>query len=113
MNIQGRILIVVNPKAVRLRKSGIWEAVQAAAADAQVMLMETEYAGHARRFCGQHASEFDKVIVVGRGRAADGRGQRGDGDGRGGGAAAGGVGERFCEGGTGVSGFARGVVGVG
>lgn len=65
MDVHGRVLVLVNPKAVRLRRSGVWEAVRAAADGEQVVLVETRHAGHAKEYARAHADAFDKVIAVG------------------------------------------------
>lgn len=64
MNVHGRTLIIVNPQGVSLRRSASRELASAADGK-QVVLLETEHAGHAGEFCRRHAGEFDKVIAVG------------------------------------------------
>jgi YegS/Rv2252/BmrU family lipid kinase len=58
-------LIVVNPKALRLRESGLSEQIHAAVRPGRVELLVTEGPDHARRFCAEHAARFAKIVVAG------------------------------------------------
>ena len=63
--IVGRTLVIVNPHGVSLHRSRVRDQIQAAVDDQQVVLLETQYGGHAGDYCRQHAADFDKLIVVG------------------------------------------------
>ncbi len=65
LDIHGRTLIVLNPQGVSLRRSSALETIHSVADGQQVVLLETEYAGHAGDYCREHAANFDKVIAVG------------------------------------------------
>ncbi len=65
LDIQGRTLIVLNPQGVSLRRSGALETIRSVADGRAVVVVETEYAGHAGDYCRAHAKDFDKVIAVG------------------------------------------------
>jgi diacylglycerol kinase (ATP) len=58
-------LIVVNPNALRLRKSGLLDQIQAAVQPGRVELLVTEGPDHARRFCAERAARFAKIVVAG------------------------------------------------
>jgi YegS/Rv2252/BmrU family lipid kinase len=58
-------LIITNPKAATLHSSGAKKAVRAAARIPGVLILETQYAGHAGDFCRAHGDDFGKVIAVG------------------------------------------------
>jgi diacylglycerol kinase (ATP) len=63
--MNGRTLILVNPCGVRVRRSDAWAQARTAADGRQVVVLETEYAGHAEEYCRTHAGEFHKIIAVG------------------------------------------------
>jgi len=58
-------LIVVNPGAPRIRRSGLLDEIRLAARPGRVEVLWTERAGHARAFCAGRADRFDKIIVAG------------------------------------------------
>lgn len=58
-------LIVVNPGAVRVRRSGLVAQIETAAHRAGIEVLATERSGHAREYCAARASEFDRIIVAG------------------------------------------------
>lgn len=63
--VPAETLILVNPHGVSLRRSAALREVEAAAGVPGVTVVHTEYAGHARQYCRQHAGQYRKVISVG------------------------------------------------
>jgi len=58
-------LIVVNPRALRIRRTGLFDEIRAMERPGRIEVLVTERAGHARTFCTQSAHGFEKIIVAG------------------------------------------------
>ena len=56
---------MVNPHGVSVRKRRLHRVLAEVAGFPNVVLLETERAGHAADYCRAHAGEFDKIISVG------------------------------------------------
>lgn len=61
----GQALLVVNPRAARLRRGPLAADIAAARLRSDVQTVETQRPGHAQEFCRAHAAQFARIIVVG------------------------------------------------
>lgn len=61
----GRALVLVNPRAARLRRSDLAAALSESRERPDVLIVETQGFLHAHRYCAEHAAEFARIIVVG------------------------------------------------
>lgn len=61
----GRSLVLVNPRAARLKHGSLAAELAEARYEAGITVVETQGLRHAQRYCAEHAAEFARILVVG------------------------------------------------